>query len=50
MNDISDINDIIGLRNIIAHGYDVIENEILWDSVQKNVPVLMGQLKVILAE
>ena len=25
--------EIIGFRNVIAHGYDVVEDEIVWDSI-----------------
>lgn len=39
--------EIIGFRNVIAHGYDVVEDEIVWDSIQRNIPVLLEQLKNI---
>ncbi|MCI5210684.1 MAG: DUF86 domain-containing protein [Candidatus Electrothrix sp. ATG2] len=42
--------EIIGFRNVIAHGYDVIENEIVWGSVKENIPVLLAQLQRILGE
>ncbi|XOF34850.1 MAG: DUF86 domain-containing protein [Candidatus Electrothrix sp. YB6] len=31
--------EIIGFRNVIAHGYDVIANEIVWNSVKEDIPV-----------
>ncbi|WP_417909742.1 DUF86 domain-containing protein [Candidatus Electronema sp. PJ] len=40
--------EIIGFRNVIAHGYDVIENAIIWDSVLKDIPLLLVQLKQML--
>jgi len=36
---------IIGLRNIIAHGYDILEYEILWDIVENKIPLLKAKLK-----
>ena len=36
--------EIIGFRNVIAHGYDVIENEIVWNSIEKDIPALLNQL------
>jgi len=36
--------EIIGFRNVIAHGYDVVENEIVWDSITKDIPPLLNQL------
>lgn len=39
--------EIIGFRNVIAHGYDVVEDEIVWDSVNRDIPILLKQLKEI---
>ena len=39
--------EIIGFRNVIAHGYDVVEDEIIWDSVKRDIPILLKQLKKI---
>ncbi len=40
--------EIIGFRNVIAHGYDVIENELVWNSVKEDIPVLLDQLQRII--
>lgn len=37
---IKDVDKIIGLRNVLAHGYDVLEHEILWDAVENKVAIL----------
>lgn len=42
--------EIIGFRNVIAHGYDVVEDEIVWDSIKSNIPLLLTQLKKIFEE
>ncbi len=39
--------EIIGFRNVIAHGYDVVEDEIVWDAVKRDIPILLKQLKKI---
>ena len=31
---------IIGTRNLLAHGYDVVEHVILWDALQEDIPLL----------
>jgi len=36
---------IIGFRNIIAHGYDVIDNAALWDFANNRVPELFEKAK-----
>lgn len=36
---------IIGFRNIIAHGYDVIDDVTLWDLATNRVPELLKQAK-----
>lgn len=40
-----EIHRIIGLRNIITHGYDILEYEILWDIVENKVSQLKEKLK-----
>lgn len=44
---ISASKNIIGLRNIISHAYDSIEPEMIWGIIQKNIPVLSDEIKII---
>jgi uncharacterized protein with HEPN domain len=37
---IPDIEKIIGLRNVLAHGYDVLDYEILWDVIVNRMHIL----------
>jgi uncharacterized protein with HEPN domain len=37
--------EIIGFRNVIAHGYDVVEDSIVWESIVNDIPLLLNQLK-----
>jgi len=39
--------EIIGFRNVIAHGYDIVEDEIVWESITNDIPLLTSQLKDI---
>jgi uncharacterized protein with HEPN domain len=34
------IGSIIGMRNRIIHGYDSVDDNIVWDAVQNHIPVL----------
>jgi len=39
---------IIGMRNRIVHGYDKVDFDLLWDTIQHDLPPLIGQLKATL--
>jgi len=41
---------IVGLRNRLIHGYDAVDQEILWQIVVKDLPPLVTALEEILAE
>ena len=41
---------IVALRNRVIHGYDTVDDEIVWDIVQNNVPTLRDQLQDLLDE
>jgi len=38
---------IIGTRNILAHGYDIIDHRILWDAFKEDLPRLLEELQEI---
>jgi uncharacterized protein with HEPN domain len=42
---IPEYRSIVGLRNIIAHGYDVVEPMIVWDVVVNHIPLLSEQIE-----
>jgi uncharacterized protein with HEPN domain len=42
--------DMVGLRNVIAHGYFALDLATLWDIVQARVPELVPQVERILKE
>ncbi len=42
---IPDYRKIIGFRNIISHGYDVIDDASLWDFVRNRVPALLQTVR-----
>jgi uncharacterized protein with HEPN domain len=39
---------IISFRNIISHGYDVIDPELVWDAIQNHLSVLKGVVESLL--
>ncbi|MCC5914987.1 MAG: DUF86 domain-containing protein [Balneolaceae bacterium] len=38
---IPEYRKIIDFRNILAHGYDIIDEAVVWDFVQNKVPKLL---------
>jgi uncharacterized protein with HEPN domain len=41
---ISDYGRIIGFRNVLVHGYDIISDEIVWDIVETKLPRLRQEI------
>jgi uncharacterized protein with HEPN domain len=42
---ITDARKIVGLRNVLAHGYDILEHEILWDVVVIKLATLKCEIE-----
>ena len=38
-------NDVIGMRNIIVHGYDILQISVVWDTIVNDLPILEKQLR-----
>jgi uncharacterized protein with HEPN domain len=47
---ISESQRIIGFRNMLAHGYDLISDEIVWDIIQRKLPVLRQEVDMLKQE
>jgi uncharacterized protein with HEPN domain len=41
---------IIDFRNLLSHGYDVIDQAIVWGVLQKDIPVLRREVESLLTE
>ena len=39
---------MVSMRNRLIHGYDFVDLDILWDTLQVNLPTLLAQLETIL--
>ena len=48
MEDISEHHRIIGFRNILTHGYDVIDEKLVWDAVTIHLPILQKEIKKLI--
>jgi uncharacterized protein with HEPN domain len=45
---ISDHYRIIGFRNVLVHGYDIIDDATVWSAVTDSVPVLLKEAQALL--
>ena len=43
-------NVVIGMRNRLIHGYDVVDVDILWDTVVMDLPALIVSLEKVIEE
>jgi uncharacterized protein with HEPN domain len=42
--------DIVGMRNRLIHGYDMVDLDLLWDTVMTDLPPLIAALERVLRE
>lgn len=47
---IGDTPRIVAFRNILAHGYDTIDHEIVWHLIQEDLPALLRLVEDLLEE
>ena len=46
---VSEHHRIIGFRNILIHGYDIVDEAIIWQAVTNHLPILIREVKEILS-
>jgi len=47
---VGEVSRIVAFRNILAHGYDIIDHEIVWYVIQSELPVLLANVRRLLRE
>jgi len=50
VNQVSYYKRIISFRNILIHGYDLVEDAVVWDVVAKDLPLLNSQVVKLLGD
>jgi uncharacterized protein with HEPN domain len=46
---VPDLRKIVAFRNILVHGYAIVEHEIVWRAVQEDLPTLRRALQDLLS-
>jgi uncharacterized protein with HEPN domain len=49
-NRVSHYKRIISFRNILIHGYDLVEDAVVWDVIAKDLPLLHSQVAKLLGK
>ena len=44
---ISDTDKIIGFRNVLVHGYNIIDDATVWSAVKSNLPTLLEEVEAL---
>ena len=47
---ITDYRKIVSFRNVLIHGYSKVNDAVAWQIVQKDLPVLLTELRTLAAE
>lgn len=47
---IPDVAEIIGFRNVLIHGYDIVDRSAVWKAITVEIPPLVGSLSALLSE
>lgn len=45
LESISEHHKIIGFRNILAHGYDLVDQMLLWKAIKNHLPILKQEVE-----
>jgi uncharacterized protein with HEPN domain len=47
---IGDYQKIIAFRNVLIHGYDLVNHALVWETIQAELVPLLGKTEKLLAE
>lgn len=47
---LSEHERIVAFRNVLIHGYDLVDDEIVWDTIRAKLPLLLSEVEALLRE
>ena len=45
---VPELSRVVGMRNRLIHGYDRVDDELIWDAVKYRIPALRARLQALL--
>ena len=45
---LSEHERIVAFRNILIHGYDLVDDDLVWDTIQTKLPLLLAEVENLL--
>jgi uncharacterized protein with HEPN domain len=46
---IDDYRQIIAFRNVLIHGYDLVDHALVWSTIESQIPTLLRDVEALLA-
>lgn len=47
---LSEHERIVAFRNVLIHGYDLVDDELVWDTIRTKLPILLSETEELLRE
>ncbi|HUT35509.1 MAG TPA: HepT-like ribonuclease domain-containing protein [Planctomycetota bacterium] len=47
---ITERRQVVSFRNVLIHGYDIVDDQVVWDVVCHKLPTLLAEVKALLGE
>lgn len=47
---LSEHERIVAFRNVLIHGYDLVDDDLVWDTIRTKLPVLLAEVERLLRE
>lgn len=44
---LSNPEKVIGFRNVLVHGYHIVEDSTVWSAIESNLPVLLREVEIL---
>ena len=47
---LSEHEKIVGFRNVLVHGYDLMDQGIVWETIRTSLPLLLSEVEELLKD